>query len=232
MPTNIPDRRPFPAAPCRPIRRRMTGTRAHRDVVSFAHGLELVSVQLRRPHQPRQNLARGVHLVCHHLFVHDDIHVGRCRHPPCFGRHFPICVHQDDTLGVLSAWVSPARHLRLAVCRDRDQAASRPRQERLLVAPFFIAPSLLNKLSDWLDNPLLATVVSALALGLSVWCFVELFCLRGTKGPNGFGPDPLAPVAPVAPVDTRPRWDQQSELEFVPHSAGPSAGAHVKRSHD
>jgi uncharacterized membrane protein YhaH (DUF805 family) len=87
------------------------------------------------------------------------------------------------------------------------------------IAPFFFAPSLLNKLSDWLDDPTLAQLLSALAFGLNVWCFVELFCLRGTNGPNRFGPDPLAPV------DTRPGWEQQSELESVPHSAGPSAGA-------
>ena len=95
------------------------------------------------------------------------------------------------------------------------------------VAPFFIAPGLLDKLSDWLDNPPLALLVSALSFGLGVWCFVELFCLRGTKGPNRFGPDPLAPVSPSAPVTSR--WDQQSELEFVPHSAGPPPGPHVKR---
>ena len=83
----------------------------------------------------------------------------------------------------------------------------------------FLAPSLLNRLWDWLDDPTLALLVSALAFGLNVWCFVELFCLRGTKGPNRFGADPLAPV------DTRPGWEQQSELEFVPHSAGPLAGA-------
>ena len=95
------------------------------------------------------------------------------------------------------------------------------------VAPFFIAPGLLDNLSDWLDNPPLALLVSALSFGLGVWCFVELFCLRGTKGPNRFGPDPLAPVSPSAPATSR--WDQQSELEFVPHSAGPPPGPHVKR---
>ncbi len=47
------------------------------------------------------------------------------------------------------------------------------------LAPFFIAPGLLNKLSDWLDNPILALLVSALSFGLCVWCFIELFCLRG-----------------------------------------------------
>jgi uncharacterized membrane protein YhaH (DUF805 family) len=95
--------------------------------------------------------------------------------------------------------------------------------------PFFMAPGLLDKLSDWIDNPPLEILVSGLGFGLSVWCFVELFCLRGTKGPNRFGPDPLAPVAPV---DTQPRWDQQSALEFVPHSAGPSPGPHGKRGHE
>jgi uncharacterized membrane protein YhaH (DUF805 family) len=100
------------------------------------------------------------------------------------------------------------------------------------LAPFFIAPGLLDKLSVWIDNPPLALLVSALGFGLSVWGFVELFCLRGRKGPNRFGPDPLEPVAPVAPVDTRPRWDQHSALEFVPHSAGPSPGPHGKRGHE
>jgi len=100
------------------------------------------------------------------------------------------------------------------------------------LAPFFMAPGLLDKLSVWIDNPPLALLVSALSLGVSVWCFVELFCLGGRKGPNRFGSDPLAPVASVAPVDTRPRWDQQSALEFVPHSAGPSPGPHGKRGHE
>jgi uncharacterized membrane protein YhaH (DUF805 family) len=95
------------------------------------------------------------------------------------------------------------------------------------VAPFFIAPGLLDKFSDRLDNPPLALLVSALSFGLGVWCFVELFCLRGTKGLNRFGPDPLAPVSHSAPATSR--WDQQSELEFVPHSAGPPPGPHVKR---
>jgi uncharacterized membrane protein YhaH (DUF805 family) len=117
---------------------------------------------------------------------------------------------------------------------DRDKRG-------LWFAVLFIAPRLLDNRGDRLDNPLLASLASGLGLGLSVWCFVELFCLRGTKGPNRFGLDPLAPIAPTAPVDTWPRWDQQSELEFVPYSASaqsslttssPPAGPHVKRRHD
>ena len=86
-------------------------------------------------------------------------------------------------------------------------------------APFFVAPSLLDKLADWLDNAPLALLVSALGLGLGVWCFVELFCLRGTKGPNRFGPDPLAPAPQSQPSASR--WDQQSEIEMVQHKANP-----------
>jgi uncharacterized membrane protein YhaH (DUF805 family) len=57
---------------------------------------------------------------------------------------------------------------------------------------FFIAPSLLGKLSDRLDDPTAAFIVGAIGFGLSTWCFVEIFCLKGTKGPNRFGSDPLA----------------------------------------
>jgi uncharacterized membrane protein YhaH (DUF805 family) len=84
------------------------------------------------------------------------------------------------------------------------------------IVPFFIAPGLLDRLSDWIDAPTAAVFVSAIAFGLTIWCFVEMLCLRGTRGPNRFGPDPLAPR------DTRPNWDQQNEVEFVPHRGGPS----------
>jgi uncharacterized membrane protein YhaH (DUF805 family) len=69
---------------------------------------------------------------------------------------------------------------------------------------FFVVPSLLDKLWDWLDHPTAAFIVSAIGFGLSVWCFVEIFCLRGTRGPNRFGSDPLAKgnmsVAAVSPT--------------------------------
>jgi uncharacterized membrane protein YhaH (DUF805 family) len=60
------------------------------------------------------------------------------------------------------------------------------------MALFFIAPSLLGKLSDRLDDPAAVFIISGIGLGLSVWCFVEIFCLKGSKGPNRFGSDPLA----------------------------------------
>jgi uncharacterized membrane protein YhaH (DUF805 family) len=42
----------------------------------------------------------------------------------------------------------------------------------------------------WLPGA--AWLLYAVAFALSAWGFVELGCLRGTAGPNRFGPDPLA----------------------------------------
>jgi uncharacterized membrane protein YhaH (DUF805 family) len=69
------------------------------------------------------------------------------------------------------------------------------------IIPFWVAPGLLYKLLCWLDTPLtVALIVSALGFGLALWGFVELFCLRGMRGPNRFGPDPLA--APIPGIRT------------------------------
>jgi uncharacterized membrane protein YhaH (DUF805 family) len=83
--------------------------------------------------------------------------------------------------------------------------------------PFYIASGLYSHLKDRLPDTYAVGVLGVVAFVLCLWGLVELLCLRGTRGPNRFGPDPLAPS------DTRPPWEQQSELEFVPHRAGPSA---------
>jgi uncharacterized membrane protein YhaH (DUF805 family) len=36
-------------------------------------------------------------------------------------------------------------------------------------------------------------LLSLVSLAISLWGFVELGCLRGTIGPNQYGPDPIAP---------------------------------------
>jgi uncharacterized membrane protein YhaH (DUF805 family) len=94
------------------------------------------------------------------------------------------------------------------------------------MVPFFVAPGLYHQFEDRLGDSYMAALLGLVVGILALWGFIEMLCLKGTHGTNRFGPDPLAPV------DTRPRWDQQSELEIVRHSAGPSAGAHVKRGHD
>jgi uncharacterized membrane protein YhaH (DUF805 family) len=94
------------------------------------------------------------------------------------------------------------------------------------IVPLLIAPILLGKISDRLDAPAMATVVDLTYLALCLWGFIELGFRKGTVGPNRFGADPLAPV------DTRPGWDQSTELEMVPYSAGPSPRTHGMRGHD
>jgi uncharacterized membrane protein YhaH (DUF805 family) len=91
------------------------------------------------------------------------------------------------------------------------------------IVPFEIAPPVLHRLGDGLHHSHLPALLSVLALILNLWGFVELLFLSGAKAPNRFGPDPLAPI------HTPPDWDQASETEFVPHSAGPPPQAHVKR---
>jgi uncharacterized membrane protein YhaH (DUF805 family) len=98
------------------------------------------------------------------------------------------------------------------------------------IVPWFVAPGLFDSLSSWFDDPTASLGASTIGFGLSVWCFVEMICLKGTSGPNRFGPDPLAPVSPDPPATSH--RDQLRELEFVPHGAGPAPGAHVKRGHD
>jgi uncharacterized membrane protein YhaH (DUF805 family) len=96
--------------------------------------------------------------------------------------------------------------------------------------PFFVVPGLYHQFEDRLGDSWTAAVLGLIVGILVLRGFVEMLCLKGTGRPNRYGPDPLAPVPASAPAASR--WDQQSELEFVPHSAGPSPGPHVKRGHD
>jgi uncharacterized membrane protein YhaH (DUF805 family) len=60
------------------------------------------------------------------------------------------------------------------------------------MVPFFILPMLLAKAAQWPDAPVVDFFFLLVAAGINIWAFVEIFCLKGTKGPNEFGPDPLA----------------------------------------
>ncbi|MET3842921.1 uncharacterized membrane protein YhaH (DUF805 family) [Bradyrhizobium sp. OAE829] len=82
-----------------------------------------------------------------------------------------------------------------------------------------------DQLTDWLPD-VLGLLLAICILVLWVWGMIELFFLKGTTGTNAFGADPLAPV------DTRPAWDQQSEIEMVPHKASPPPVWHVKPGYE
>ncbi|WFU16470.1 DUF805 domain-containing protein [Bradyrhizobium sp. CB3481] len=97
---------------------------------------------------------------------------------------------------------------------------------------FFTVP-LYNKFVDLLpDDSYFADVVFPFGLAAfagCIWIFVELCFLKGSRNTNRFGPDPLAPKARP---DTRPPWDQQSEIEMVPHKAGPPPVWRVKPGYE
>jgi len=46
---------------------------------------------------------------------------------------------------------------------------------------------------------------------------IEMYFLKGSRQTNRFGANPLRPAA----RNTKPRWEQNSEIEMVPHKAGP-----------
>jgi len=122
-------------------------------------------------------------------------------------------------IAVIGIWFLAATTIKRL--HDRDKSG-------WWILVFLIAPALLGNIVDGIDDESYAATALALslayaALGLKVWGIVELLFLRGAYEPNQYGPDPLAPI------DTKPRWDQQSELKFVPPSAGPPAGPHVMR---
>ena len=84
------------------------------------------------------------------------------------------------------------------------------------IVPYLIAPGLYGQFDGWLGGFWPAVFIGYATFVALVWGLVEMCFLRGTRGPNRFGPDPRAPV------DADARWDQMSEIEFVPHNAGPS----------
>jgi uncharacterized membrane protein YhaH (DUF805 family) len=94
---------------------------------------------------------------------------------------------------------------------------------------FFALPGMYSQFGDRLGNQLgdWATMVFGLnAFVFTIWGFIEMYCLKGTKGTNRFGADPLAPL------DTRPSWDQQTEIEMVPRKASPPPVWRVKPGYE
>ncbi len=95
------------------------------------------------------------------------------------------------------------------------------------MVPFFVVPGLYNQFANRFGDYWMAALPFALiAFVFCIWGFIEMYCLKGSRKTNRFGPNPLLQL------DTRPRWDQNSEVEFVPHKAGPPPVWHVKRGHE
>jgi uncharacterized membrane protein YhaH (DUF805 family) len=98
------------------------------------------------------------------------------------------------------------------------------------IIPFVFATGIYGQFGNRLGGSWPAGLIGLAVFVGSIWGGVEMYALKGTRGLNRFGPDPLEPL------DSRtrnvPNWDQRGELEFVPHSASPSPRPHVKRGND
>jgi len=88
---------------------------------------------------------------------------------------------------------------------------------------FFVIPGLYGQFQDRLSDSTFVGLLGLAAGCLTICGGITLYFLKGDTGPNRFGSDPLEPV------ESGPRRDRASELQFEPHGAGPSPGAHVKR---
>ena len=64
---------------------------------------------------------------------------------------------------------------------------------------FYVAPGVLEGIGDRLDAPV-AYAVYLLEFGIWLWAFIELGVLRGTNGPNEYGPDPLQSPSATQPA--------------------------------
>ncbi len=106
--------------------------------------------------------------------------------------------HAAGTL--LFAWVYLATSVKRL--HDRDRSG-------WWIIPFFVVPGLYAQFADRLPNSYLTFPIALSMFALLLWGFIELYCLRGTRWTNQFGPNPLPKV------QTRPRssrttssWDQ------------------------
>ena len=70
---------------------------------------------------------------------------------------------------------------------DRDKSAW-----WLLV--FYVLPGILSSAGNQMED-VGFILLHTISFAISVWAFVELGCLRGTPGPNRYGPDPLSKPA-------------------------------------
>lgn len=56
---------------------------------------------------------------------------------------------------------------------------------------FYLLPNVLSGIGSMSGSPGLNGILSLVSFAILIWAIVELGCLRGTIGPNQYGPDPL-----------------------------------------
>jgi uncharacterized membrane protein YhaH (DUF805 family) len=97
---------------------------------------------------------------------------------------FPILVYAITyPLFAVGMWTFAATTIKRL--RDRNKSG-------WWIVPFFVFPMLIGEVGDRLGESNAVFFIGLVAFVLSIWAFVETFCLRGTRGPNRIGSDPLA----------------------------------------
>ena len=70
---------------------------------------------------------------------------------------------------------------------------------------FYALPGLLESMGNLVGGAEIVLLIASMAI--SIWALVELGFLRGTPGPNDYGPDPLARVSPAtSPAGRAASW--------------------------
>jgi uncharacterized membrane protein YhaH (DUF805 family) len=135
--------------------------------------------------------------------------------------HFVLAFfHAVGTL--IFVWVYLATSIKRL--HDRDKAG-------WWIVPYFVIPGLYAQFQDRLPDSYLIFPLALAVCFMMIWGFIDMYCLRGTRWTNQFGPNPL-PKTQNRPRTSTSSWDQTSAYEFVPHRASPPAGVHVNRGHD
>jgi uncharacterized membrane protein YhaH (DUF805 family) len=119
-------------------------------------------------------------------------------------------------LTVVFAW----SYLAIAIKRLHDRNKS-----GWWVIPFVGLTALNAHFGNLLGDP--PAFIDLVSGALFLWGLVEMSLVKGTSGPNRFGPDPLEPDD--SSVQEAPRWEQHGALEFPVAGAGPWPGPRVKR---
>ena len=97
------------------------------------------------------------------------------------GRAYPAEVALALAVFLALIWIN----LALAIKRlhDREKSA-------WWLLLFYVAPSILEVIGPRVGSNV-NVLLSLVGAGISIWAFLEIGCLRGTVGPNSYGPDPL-----------------------------------------
>jgi uncharacterized membrane protein YhaH (DUF805 family) len=101
---------------------------------------------------------------------------------------------------MIAIWVSS---LAIGVKRLHDRNKS-----GWWIIVFYILPWVLGSAANAVDkqgNDTLTLIVSLIGLLCAIWGLVALGFLRGTRGPNNFGPDPLQRQVQAGTAATAPR---------------------------